>query len=1674
MTFKRPRFTPSRSYEVNVEDDVIPLLRIWIVSARGLPRSAGAVGMPDPYVIVKFNGDKVGSTKADRKTRRPEWNQNFLIRSDLTEPAPPTVDRHWHDLRRGPGGDGGGDSSNPDEGCGSHRDDGALDGRNHCSCSAASDSQADSADEAGTSPHRRSEDSVRQASGRCDACRQAGRGLDEVVLEVWDQYIRDDEKVEVGAGAGAKDGSDKKKRRSSTSKPNDLFDDRLFDVSFVSRCFQKGALRRVQGAVIGGDRLIGVCHISSTELRALGSSTVPADLKLRDPRGSWWSSSRGTIRVAVSLERLQANIIRAALPPNRAPVGVPLGAGVGAGGVARAAVQEAKGEEALPPAELSCKVLWNGQDFSSPSRWDKVFCMTMTNNQLWLDVRAPPDLASSRGLSPTPRPPNRASFLAAQTGVDALHPTTATATKSDVSPVAATVTAAASAAAPADAISPAAAALETLESPAISPRTPQEHEQEQERLLAASRRRRRSQPSVAPGTADGKGRSAEGNGGEEEKGAEEGDAREVVGVEGLRVEGEAVGDEASTAPISPATAPSTVAASQVVPSPVAAIAAAVATAAAAPAAVLLEGVLAVARSARPAGRRSQRGKRRSAVVETNWAGDRSCVLTVGLGYHLSTFDAQGLADMLNSSEESTERMAGTKEWHDKGFRLHWDPVRRRFTILNVSRRSFVLRGGVSSLATGLLGFGNKDHVSEPVAEALLDPQHPSDPPRRHMAVTGDSLPLPLVRPHWVRILWGPPAMEITRGGELRVQVWARQPAGSILRSMHRRRRRRSALSGTGQGDDGSWLVGTAILDSAEVCRLATGKPTKLPLLSPPALWRYERIKSATAARIAATNKALALEVGASSSAAPVANGAGFLLTVLTAPRTFLARQRQGIRRIKRRIAYAGSEGDRNGTPLGAGGARVRWSLPPPPQRKRSGSRTTTGRSVSTPVRRIQRLPSGPGDTCLGKLTPDKVAPSRRVAAAAAGAGGQEGGGEERHKGRAGVSSGIVGHVWVSLKLRDPSMLLMRVVRQWNMARDEASVQQRRAARLEAKRLWMFMPGISLWRVLVQLAGMSLLVSYCVTLTLRAYHSTSCKATFNCTEETDPKLASLREWQTLADNMLSVLSFLDMLLQFRTGYVDKNSKIVINPKKVGLHYLRTWFIPDLWCSLPYGTMQPLLQPLLDEVEGAADSLSSARADHVAGLAMSESYVKAADSPLSLWVLKLSKRLHIGKINSIRGTRAFKYLDDSAMGVDLAVKQVVHVIHGRRRVLNWLGNPPKQRGRIGKFFFRVGVTNKWTRIVLSYRLLGYAKVIGTLVRAMRVLALAVRAVPRATRVLRLAAVFIRSYEGRRRSKDLHEASIVIQRRAGQHMALKVAGQLKTNLRRRTRASSESDILTSSSCAVAAAAAAATAAAASSAEPDRARVVSDAPPSSSLGSACAGRFYAAGELAQGDVSPLSRLCRSPRQWRGMSTPPRSPALGSDGGSGSVLGGFGGRMPYPSLTRTPSNSSDNRHGIENRQRSPSAIRSESWSDCSLDDAHDPRSPPRMTANWTAGGDDMAVTPITPPYSGTAARRTRRSSVNASANENGVRAMAIPPWTRSTSDLRERSCSPRPASGAHGPRKQYEQQHGVHLTLDAVHQDGGVGGDGDYVSFVSGSGGSGGLSGSGGVSASSVRYDAW
>lgn len=252
--------------------------------------------------------------------------------------------------------------------------------------------------------------------------------------------------------------------------------------------------------------------------------------------------------------------------------------------------------------------------------------------------------------------------------------------------------------------------------------------------------------------------------------------------------------------------------------------------------------------------------------------------------------------------------------------------------------------------------------------------------------------------------------------------------------------------------------------------MATGKPTKLPLLSIPALWKYERSKSASAAAAAG------LEVPPGNGTPPGSGGngatgplgdpnGGFFglgwVRVSPASALFLARQRQRLRRIKWRIAAAGVE-RRCQTPVGMGGANVCWALLPHVRPRRSGSRvaggSNSGGSTLTPLGRGKQL--GEGGEERGGIG----------SGGGTGAAGEEGEGSTGRRDSGGdagsvspvavepegekeavAESGVVGHVWVSLKMRDPSMLLMRVVRQWNMARDEASVQQRRAAQLEAKR-----------------------------------------------------------------------------------------------------------------------------------------------------------------------------------------------------------------------------------------------------------------------------------------------------------------------------------------------------------------------------------------------------------------------------------------------------------------------------------------------------------------------------------------------------------------------------------------------------------------------------------------------
>ncbi|CAN0003770.1 unnamed protein product, partial [Choristocarpus tenellus] len=352
----------------------------------------------------------------------------------------------------------------------------------------------------------------------------------------------------------------------------------------------------------------------------------------------------------------------------------------------------------------------------------------------------------------------------------------------------------------------------------------------------------------------------------------------------------------------------------------------------------------------------------------------------------------------------------------------------------------------------LLGFSFRDHYSCPAPEAFLDPHQPSDPPRKHLAVIADLPPPPLLRPQWQRVVWGPPAMEVARGGKLEIQVWARETGSEDRAWGLRRWRRGSARAGVGGGleqvdsSDGSWLVGFASLDGTDVCRLVTGRAVELPLRkpSPP-----KRGTSPETTRVKVVRRSVPVGCGGASVSAGFVVcgrvrgcwcghccccGGGGLVRALT---TRMGKETTSDGR--------GYQLNRKGTGTGEG-AQVHRDLSVD-----FGSDEALGRSCEG-----GRGGKGGGS---GSVRQEKIVGegAGRVAEKSKGPGGMSRwfrvlGREEGEVFSARTARlEIVGSVKVSLGLRDKSMVLMRVLRQWNMGRDEASVLQRRAAQEEARR-----------------------------------------------------------------------------------------------------------------------------------------------------------------------------------------------------------------------------------------------------------------------------------------------------------------------------------------------------------------------------------------------------------------------------------------------------------------------------------------------------------------------------------------------------------------------------------------------------------------------------------------------
>ena len=70
-----------------------------------------------------------------------------------------------------------------------------------------------------------------------------------------------------------------------------------------------------------------------------------------------------------------------------------------------------------------------------------------------------------------------------------------------------------------------------------------------------------------------------------------------------------------------------------------------------------------------------------------------------------------------------------------------------------------------------------------------------------------------------------------------------------------------------------------------------------------------------------------------------------------------------------------------------------------------------------------------------------------------------------------------------------------------------------------------------------------------------------------------------EPREIVNLLVDLMFMIDILINFRTTYVEKGSEVVIRtPKKIAIHYLKTWFIVDFVAAIPFDYFIP------DEAEG----------------------------------------------------------------------------------------------------------------------------------------------------------------------------------------------------------------------------------------------------------------------------------------------------------------------------------------------------------------------------------------------------------------------------------------------------------------------------------------------------------
>ncbi len=58
---------------------------------------------------------------------------------------------------------------------------------------------------------------------------------------------------------------------------------------------------------------------------------------------------------------------------------------------------------------------------------------------------------------------------------------------------------------------------------------------------------------------------------------------------------------------------------------------------------------------------------------------------------------------------------------------------------------------------------------------------------------------------------------------------------------------------------------------------------------------------------------------------------------------------------------------------------------------------------------------------------------------------------------------------------------------------------------------------------------------------------------------------------LVDLIVDILFLIDILINFRTTYVNKHDQVIAHPGRIALHYFKGWFLIDIVAAIPFDLM-----------------------------------------------------------------------------------------------------------------------------------------------------------------------------------------------------------------------------------------------------------------------------------------------------------------------------------------------------------------------------------------------------------------------------------------------------------------------------------------------------------------------